>query len=234
MLELQEREKVVQQITSEKEELSPLIGELDRVLAEAESELEHARSQLKQAGLHRNELEGKIESYRVMQERRRQRLDTVKKAREASAIMAEIDLARSVLAQEEAEWLRTAGNVEQAEQRVSDAEARIEQIREEQEQQRREISEKLADLETRLKSARRAREKAAKGVKKPMLMRYERIIRGRAPLALYPMYEGACGHCFTAIPLNLRQELQYDGKLETCEACGVLIYYEHAEVTEQQ
>src|SRR6266550_3680062 len=67
-------------------------------------------------------LEEKIQSYRTMQEQRRQRLEWVRGAKEASTLMAELDLARTVLAKEEAEFMRSGDAVGEAERKTAEAE----------------------------------------------------------------------------------------------------------------
>jgi len=68
-------------------------------------------------------------------------------------------------------------------------------------------------------------DEAAKGVKRPLLQQYERIRRGRAPLALYPLHGEACGHCYTAVPLHRRQDILNSQSVTACEACGVIVYH---------
>jgi len=53
-----------------------------------------ARAGIQAAMDRRDELEGKIANYRTMQDQRRQRLEWVRGAKEASTLMAELDLAR--------------------------------------------------------------------------------------------------------------------------------------------
>ena len=65
---------------------------------------------------------------------------------------------------------------------------------------------------------------AAEAVSPPLLGRYERIRRGKAPLALYPLHGDACGHCFTAVPTQRRALIARGAPIEGCEACGVLLY----------
>src|SRR3989304_1652278 len=55
--------------------VDPELAALDGDRAKAQAELDGARKGTQDAELRRAELEGKIESYRVMQERRRQRLE---------------------------------------------------------------------------------------------------------------------------------------------------------------
>ena len=159
-----------------------------------------------------------------MQERRRQRLEWVKGAKEAATLMAELDLARGVLAKEEAEWIRSADKVQDAERKVAEVEKVVEEARLAQAPKREEIAAVQAECNARLTIARGEREEAAKGVKKPLLSRYDRIRHGNTPLAVYALQGAACGHCYTAVPIHRRQGIQNGNGVTNCEACGVLIY----------
>jgi predicted nucleic acid-binding Zn-ribbon protein len=159
-----------------------------------------------------------------MQERRRQRLEWVRGAKEASTLMAELDLGRSVLAREEAEWLRSADRVQEAEAGAAEAERALQELKDGQAARREEIAALQAECHDRMGAAERERAQVAKGLSPAALTRYDRIRRGRAPLALYAMHGDACGHCFTAVPMHRRQELQAGLGIVMCEACGVLIY----------
>ncbi len=224
LLELQEKDKAVMQIEDDIRSVEPVIQELDAECAKVEAQVAAARKRVEEADVRRGELESKIESYRVMQERRRQRLEWVRGAKEASAIMAELDLARGVLAKEEAEWLRSADKVQEAERITAEAEQALEQLKVAQAPKREELAAKRAECEDRLTAARRDRTETAKQVKENLREMYERIRQGRAPLVLYPLQGGACGYCYTAVPLNRRQKILNGQAVEACEACGVLIY----------
>ncbi len=228
LLDLQEKDIAVRAVQDEIRSLKPELELLDAELRGVESQLEAAKNGVEEADKKRAELEGRIESYRVMQERRRQRLEWVKGAKEASTLMAELDLARSVLAKEESEWIRSAGAVQAAEQRVADAQQRVDQVRDTQAPQRAEIGEKLAAHESRLAEVTATRDQTARLVRGDLLAAYQRVLRGRAPQALYPLRAGACGHCFTAVPLHRRHEIQNSAAFAPCEACGVLIYLEES------
>src|SRR2546426_11477668 len=91
--------------------LEPEVRALDEQVAAAERVVEQARAAIQAALNRRDGLEGKIQSYRTMQEQRRQRLEWVRGAKEASTAMAELGLARTVLAKEEAEFMRSGDAV---------------------------------------------------------------------------------------------------------------------------
>lgn len=226
LLDLQEKDKAVRATKEKLDSLKPELDELDAELAKVKAKLEAAREAAKAADEKRAELEGRIESYRVMQERRRQRLEWVRGAKEASTIMAELDLARSVLAKEEAEWIRSADEVQEAEKVVAEIESELKAAEEAQTPAREACATRAAEYETELENAKQERVDAAKSIKPRLLEVYERVLRGRAPNALYPLRGGACGYCFTAVPLHRRQQIQNGNTLENCEACGVLVYNE--------
>jgi predicted nucleic acid-binding Zn-ribbon protein len=159
-----------------------------------------------------------------MQEQRRQRLEWVRGAKEASTLMAELDLARSVLAKEEAEFMRSGDAVTEAELKAAEAEAALEKVREAQAPRREALAGRRDALATEREEAVAAREAATRAVDSGLLGRYERIRKGKAPLALYALHGDACGHCFTAVPTQRRILIQRGATIETCEACGVLLY----------
>jgi predicted nucleic acid-binding Zn-ribbon protein len=224
LLVLQEKDIAVTAADAAVTALEPEVRKLDDGLAAAERVLEAAQRDIRAALERRDALEGKIANYRNMQEQRRQRLEWVRGAKEASTLMAELDLARSVLAKEEAEFMRSGDAVTEAERKAAEAERALDQVKEAQAPARTEIEERRETLITQRESAIAARELAAVSVNPTLLARYERIRRGKAPLALYALHADACGRCFTAVPTQRRVLIQRGATIEGCEACGVLLY----------
>src|SRR5207247_1568816 len=206
------------------EALEPATRALDESQAAAERALGAAQAAIQAALDRRDELEGKIASYRTMQEQRRQRLEWVRSAKEASTLMAELDLARSVLAKEEAEFMRSGDAVGEAERRAAEAEKALQDLQAAQAPARESLAGRRQEIMTERERAQAEREGAAGTVAAALLTRYERIRRGKAPLALYPLHGDACGRCFTAVPTQRRALIQRGASIESCEACGVLLY----------
>ena len=205
-------------------QLQPELLVLDEGLAASERALEQARRGVQDALRRRDELEGNITSYRDKQEQRRQRLEWVKGAKEASTLMAELDLARSVLAKEEAEFMRSGDAVTEAERKAAEAERALEEVRARQAPLREALAGKREQIAAERERAFAERERATARVSPALLPRHERIRRGKAPLALYALHGDACGHCFTAVPTQRRALIQRGASIEGCEACGVLLY----------
>ena len=224
LLVLQDRDVAVTQSDAQLAALTPEAQVLDDRLAVAERALAQARAAIEAALGRKGDLEGKIASYRTMQEQRRQKLEWVRGAKEASTLMAELDLARSVLAKEEAEFMRSGDAVGEAERKAAEAERALEQMRESQAAEREALAGRRDAIAGERERAVRAREAAASAVSAAMLARYERIRRGKAPLALFALHGGSCGNCFTAVPTQRRALIQRGATIEACEACGVLLY----------
>ncbi len=224
LLTLQEQDRQVMTAQQALEALAPEFQRLDEQLAVAERGLEAARRGIDDAQRRRNELEGKITNFRSMQEQRRQRLEWVRGAKEAATLMAELDLTRSVLAKEEAEFMRSGDSVQEAERKAGEAETAVAAVREAQAAERETLQGKRQAILAEQERMLAAREAAAKHVESSLLARYERIRKGKAPLALYPLHGDACGRCYTAVPTQRRVLIQRGASIEVCEACGVLLY----------
>jgi predicted nucleic acid-binding Zn-ribbon protein len=224
LLALQAKDQAVTETEQSFAALAPELEALDAAQAAAERGLAAAQAGIQAAIDRRDELEGKIANYRTMQEQRRQRLEWVRGAKEASTLMAELDLARSVLAKEEAEFMRSGDAVTEAERRAAEAEKALQELRTAQAPRREALAGKREEIAASREHAVTERERAAAGVGAALLSRYERIRRGKAPLALYALHGDACGHCFTAVPTQRRALIQRGASIESCEACGVLLY----------
>lgn len=226
LLTLQAKDQDVTKSEQALAALEPDVRRLDEQLAGAQRTVDAAYRAIDDAKRRKDELEGKIASYKTMQEQRRQKLEWVRGAKEASTLMAEIDLTRTVLAKEEAEFMRSGDAVHEAERKAAEAEKALTVVREAQAPERTGLAEKREGALAELRHAQEIRSQATGGVNGTLLSRYERIRRGKAPLALYALHGDACGHCFTAVPTQRRVLIQRGASIETCEACGVLLYSE--------
>lgn len=204
--------------------LAPELKALDDQIAAAERLVTQARAGIQAALERRDGLEGKIQSYRTMQEQRRQKLEWVRGAKEASTLMAELDLARTVLAKEEAEFMRSGDAVGEAERKTAEAENALQNVRDAQAAQREALAGRRQEIASERELIAVERDAAAKGVNPALLAKYDRIRRGKAPLAVYRLHGSSCGNCFTAVPTQRKALIQRGATIEGCEACGVLLY----------
>jgi predicted nucleic acid-binding Zn-ribbon protein len=224
LLALQAKDTALNEAESRLSALGQETKQLDEALQRARESLEISRRALADGRRRRDELEAKIESYRTLQDRRRQRLDQVKNPKEASAVMTELELARSVMAKEESEWVRAADAVVQLELKVQNEESSLKALEAAQAPDRSRVEERQRALQSDRDAAREQREATGALVDKPLRTRYDRLRRTRSSDVVVPLLGGACGACHTAIPLNRRSQIKSGTVIDACEACGAILY----------
>ena len=224
LLELQAKDAVLSDAEQRLAVLNRDAAALDEALQRARASLEAAQKALAEGRRRRDEMEAKIESYRLLQDRRKQRLEQVKNSKEATAVMAELDLARSVMAKEESDWVRTADGVVQLEIRAQAEETNLQTLESSQAEERALLEQRRASLEAERAAALREREASAATIDRPLRTRYDRLRRSRSNDVVVPLVGGACGGCHTAVPLNRRSQIKAGSVIDGCEACGAILY----------
>ena len=224
LLDLQAKDSAVAEVEQRLNALGGETGVLDQALQRAHDGLDAARRAAAEAARRRDELEQKIESYRVLQERRQQRLEHVRNPKEASTLMAELDLARSVVAKEENDWVRSSDAVTQAQFKAAEEERNVEAVAEGQTAERERLAARRQELERELAQARQDREDSASRLDRPLRIRYDRLRKARSAEVIVPLVGGSCGSCHTSIPLNRRSQIRAGTVVDNCEVCGAILY----------
>jgi len=224
LLDLQAKDTAIAEMDARIATLDADVAMLDRDLDRARGARDTAQRAAADGARRRDELETKIESFRQLQERRRQRLEFVRNPKEASTLMAEMDLARSVMAKEEGDWVRSADTVDALQGRVGEEEEKLIGVEAEQQPRRTELAERRAQLQVERDVLVRRREDAASLLERTLRIRYERLRKARTAVVVVALSGDACGACFTAVPRNRRSQIRSGALLEGCEACGVILY----------
>jgi predicted nucleic acid-binding Zn-ribbon protein len=224
LLDLQAKDSAVVEVERRLEALREETGVLDQALNRAREGLEAAKRAAADAARRRDELEQKIESYRVLQERRQQRLEHVRNPKEASTLMAELDLARSVVAKEENDWVRSSDAVTQAQFKAAEEERNVSAVAEGQTPERERLEARRQALEAELAQAQQEREASAARLERPLRIRYDRLRKARSGDVIVPLVGGSCGACHTSIPLNRRSQIRAGTVVDNCEVCGAILY----------
>src|SRR3954469_7099347 len=148
LLDLQTKDAALAEVDQRLALVAQEVVALDQALQRVRESLETAKRAAGDGERRRDELEAKIDSYRILQERRSERLEHVRNPKDASTLMAELDLARSVMAKEENEWVRTADALSLLESRVKEEERNLEALVAGQASERAAIAERRATIET--------------------------------------------------------------------------------------
>jgi predicted nucleic acid-binding Zn-ribbon protein len=151
-------------------------------------------------------------------------LEHVRNPKEASTLMAELDLAKSVVAKEENDWVRSSDAVTQAQFKAAEEERNVSTVTEGQTPDRQRLEDRRQELEAELAQAQREREESASQLERPLRIRYDRLRKARSGDVIVPLVNGACGGCHTSIPLNRRSQIRAGTVVDNCEVCGAILY----------
>jgi predicted nucleic acid-binding Zn-ribbon protein len=223
LLDLQGDDSVIRELENKAAALEPKLADLDRRREIAATALARARGAVESEEKRQRELQARVAQHKQIQERNLAQLDAVKKMKEATAAMAQVESARRMIAEDESEITTISRRISELQNNVKSAETALAEVEAEQATARSEIVGEREKIDGELKEARGIRAKKSQNVNKSLLSKYDRI-RTRRPNALYPLNGQACGNCDTSIPLQRRNVMAGDGAIEVCEACGVLLY----------
>jgi len=224
LLVLQEDDVEIDRLEAGVRAVDARIEQFDRERAAADDTLGRARALLAAEEARQRDLEDKVRGHRQLKDKYTQQLDLVRRPREATAAMAQLDLTRRVLDAEEGELQALTARVRDLRRAVELHEMELADVDERQQPERAAAAAARAAAAAAVAAARAKREDAAARVSKPALSRYERIrARGRTA-ALYPLDGGSCSNCHTAVPTQRRSAILSGRSLEACEGCGVLLY----------
>jgi predicted nucleic acid-binding Zn-ribbon protein len=227
LLDLQDRDLELLDVDTRLLEVEAEIGVLDDELNKAREAVAAVDRSIEAEKKRRDELEGKVEQHRKHQERRKEKLEFMKTPKEVASLMAEIDLARSALGNEENEWIKASDQVTSLETRKKQAQDQVETITTRQTSARSALDEKRKTLQAEHEEVAGRRATSAAAVRKPLLQRYDKLrtSSNRRSMVVVALNGAACGACFTTVPLSRRTVIKSGEAVEGCESCGVILYF---------
>ncbi|HJU74493.1 MAG TPA: hypothetical protein VJ717_12165 [Gemmatimonadaceae bacterium] len=226
LLALQTIDDRVHELQKELDALAPRRQALDDARASARGELAATESGIAADDKRRRELEERLTDHRTKQERNLAALDQVKRIREATAAMAQVEAGRRLLIEEEQELDTVVRRLATARDYAVKQRRAIETLEHAQADERKQLDDEAARIGAELAGARAERNDQAAGISRNVLSRYDRIRARRHGHAVFALSGGACGCCDTAIPIHRRSAMATTGAIDVCETCGVLLYAE--------
>jgi predicted nucleic acid-binding Zn-ribbon protein len=224
VLALQAEDAIVGQLNDKLRALDAKLKSLDAERTQVEDSLARARATAEQEEKRRRELSIKVEDHKAMQERNLATLDVVRKPKEATAAMAQVDMLKKVLSQEETDLHSLSLRVHDVHHAIDGQQKALDELDARQQEQRAAHAAERAAIEEELSKAKSIRAERAAHVPKNILLKYERILSRNTSNVLYPLRGQACGRCDTAIPMQRRNAIAAGRAIDVCEACGVLLY----------
>lgn len=226
LLALQAEDAALHELEIARAALAPRTAALDKARAALADRLERARAALAAEEKKQRELQARVREHKDILEKNVAQLDVVKRLREATAAMAQVERARRVLADEEGELAAIARRITDAKATVSQLEGDTAALEGDQATQRAEIAAEAARLGGEIAAMVTKRDAAQAPVPKALLNTYVKVRTKRPGRTLVALSGPACGACDTAVPRQRHSQMMNTGKVEICEVCGVLMYFQ--------
>ena len=197
---------------------------LERERAEATTNLEKARAELAAEEKRQRELQSKFSEHKQLQEKNLAQLDAVKKAREATAAMSQIDITRRALMQDENDLQTAEQRARSLRDQVVARELVLMEVDERIRDTRTATAGEREIIERDIATARDKRDSSARDVSPRLLTAYDRLRRRGRGTPLAEIRGASCSACNTAIPMQRRNQIMSGVTIDACEGCGVLLY----------
>ncbi|MFV2005885.1 MAG: zinc ribbon domain-containing protein [Longimicrobiales bacterium] len=202
----------------------PQIEVIEEPALALESEVTRLRGRLQEVELDERRVELSADEKRARSKKLDERLTAVRNVREEAAVHAEIDMVRRSLEGAEQEALTLLDQIRRMEERLQESQEALEIAQAEVEPKRDELVKQREAAETQLAELESRREAFASGIDSRERDTYERILAGGRTVAVADLMEdGACGNCFSVIPLQLQNQILHGDAMIRCEGCGVIL-----------
>jgi predicted nucleic acid-binding Zn-ribbon protein len=231
--DLKELQKLDLQIKEAKQRIvafDPLLEEVEEPALRLESDLGTTKTRLQEMKLEERRLELSTVEKRDRQKKLEERLGSVRNLREEAAVSAELEMVKRSLQNDEQEGLTLMDQLRKMEERSAELESTFAEASEVVGPKRDELLARRGAEQAALESMQAERKSFVAGMNPSELKVYDAIRSGGRSIAVSPLTaDGACGHCFGLVPLQLRNEIAHSESLIRCESCGVILTAPEAE-----
>jgi predicted nucleic acid-binding Zn-ribbon protein len=221
--DLQKLDEQIQEAQKRIYEFDPLFEEVEEPALILETDLGKSRSRVKEMQLEERRLELSTAERKERLKRLEERVSSVRNLREEAAVSAELETVKRALQNDEQEAFALLDQIRKGEERLAELEGAFAEASELVEPRRNELIANKEAAEKNLVSLRDERESFSAGIA-PSELKVYNAIRGDGRAAVAELTDdGACGHCFGIVPLQVQNEVRHGDSLIRCEACGVIL-----------
>jgi len=217
--QLREQEQALAKITKR-------IDELRCATEQAEGELDTLKTEEQQALLARKELERTLAEGESQIRDKRMRLSLIRNERELEALGHEVQSLKESNQRLESELLSRMEVSDQHTGRVKELTELIKDKRTELKTAEKEVADEAELLKSEIVKRRIERDKLAEGLEPSLRQRYSTLFERRNGLAVALAKAGTCQGCRMRIPPQLYNEIQKHHTIQFCPNCQRILYVE--------
>lgn len=225
LLELQELDR---EIARAKRHVTEIEAELEQTLkpvVDLEKEVGALRTDLEETRGRVKKLEKAAETKRDKLRQYEERMNRVRNPREEAAVRTEVDLVRNAAETDETEALQMMDQTTRKELKASELDTRLESTRKEIAPQESELTQKRDEAAATLTDLQDRRTSRIDQLEPTAREAYQRAMGGRKGQIVTALTtDGACGNCYSMLPLQKQSEVRAATRIVRCEFCGVILH----------
>ncbi|MBI4796746.1 MAG: hypothetical protein HY790_13075 [Deltaproteobacteria bacterium] len=233
MVDLQELDKIIQEVTQSLARLPEELAAENAALAEMQTESEARAQELENLKKQKLETEKEVAEMEEGIKSSRQRLMEIKSNIEYKAMLKEIAFKEDQRDQKETRVLELLELMEAQNQGIAEQTQRLQEQRELVDRHGGEVKTQVTKLKAELAGLEKQRKELRKGVPAPLLKRYEFIRQRRNGTAISPVHEGVCFGCHMNILPQQFIDLQKGVEIIQCPHCQRILYWQEVEALEE-
>jgi Zn-ribbon protein, possibly nucleic acid-binding len=224
LLALQDRDQRLRAFQTELSHLPDERKAREKQIADSAARLEQSKSRVKQIEVEKRNLEGEIKIKQDAIARYKQQQLQTRKNEEYTALAHEIEAAEKAISALEDRELELMDEAEKLQPAVAEAEkvheaekARIGQVLSS-------LTEKAANLESRIAELQADRARFTEGIDEDLLDRYNRLFKTKHGNAVVPLEHDVCMGCHMKVTSQTSIQVKSEKEVVHCPQCGRILY----------
>lgn len=225
LLILQDRDRRIQQLTRESEDIPARKKLIETRLAEHRKALQDGQSELKAKQAAAKNLDVEIESQKQRILKLREQQGSIRTNEEYRAIEREVANLQQQIKGLEDQEITLMEEAEGVRARVQELEKNLKREEDLVKSDWAAQDSRLAAISSELEKLKQDRSGLTTDVDPAWLSRYERTFKHTGDFALVPIESGSCGGCHMKLPPQVAQDVKKGGHMICCSFCGRLLYW---------
>ena len=225
LLVLQDRDRKIHRVKEELAHISPERGDLQAKSATAQTQLDAAKTRVKQIESERKRLEIDVESKKTQIEKYANQQLQTRKNEEYRALAQEIEHCKAEITKIEDHEIELMEQAETAQKEVLRAMAEASAAKALVEKQVGELNQREANLKKDLEEFQQGRTELAAAVDDTARVRYERLLKSKGDNVIVGINHGVCGGCHMRLTAQILVNCKSQRELVQCTNCGRILYY---------
>jgi predicted nucleic acid-binding Zn-ribbon protein len=225
LLILQDRDRKILRVQQELAHIAPERETLRAKATSTQSQLEAAKTRVKQIEADRKRLEVDVEAKKTQIEKYANQQLQTRKNEEYRALAHEIDGCKADINKIEDQQIELMERAEAAQKEVAHATQEAAAAKKLVDEQVAQLNQREENLKKELVELQSGRAELAAAVDETARNRYERLFKSKGDNVVVGVDHSACGGCHMKLPAQILVSCQGHKELVSCINCGRILYY---------